>query len=107
MRKLGIGILLGMVLIAVNSCNTKRPFACYTTDVSPDSIYVGQPVTFTATCSSNGNDYFWEFYDNDDSTVFGYSVTMTFYQPGNVDVFLLVSNNSSTSSTSDVIKVKP
>ncbi len=98
-----------MIAIAAtqSSCGAKRPFACFTTDVDPDSIHVGQPVTFTANCSSNGRDYYWEFYDKDDSTFYGYSVTMTFYQPGDVDIFLLVSNNSSTSSTSDIVKVKP
>lgn len=103
-----IGVIAVIAIGATQSaCNTKRPFACFTTDVDPDSIYVGQPVTFTANCSSNSSDYFWEFYDNDDSTYYGYSVTVTFYQPGNVDIFLLTSNNSSTSSTTDIVKVKP
>lgn len=110
MRKLGlfIGLIAVLGLVATQSaCNNKRPFACFTTNVDPDSIHVGQPVTFTATCSSNSNDFYWEFYDNEDSTFYGYSVVMTFYQPGDVDVFLLTANSSSTSSTSDVIKVKP
>lgn len=110
MQKLGlfIGAIAIMVLVLTQAaCNNKRPFACFRTDVDPDSIYVGKPVTFTASCSSNSNDYFWEFYDNEDSSYQGYSVTMTFYQPGDVSVFLLTANNNTTSSTTDVIKVKP
>ena len=110
MQKLGLflGVLAVLALAATqSSCGTRRPFACFRTDVDPDSIYVGQPVTFTASCSSNSNDYFWEFYDNEDSSYQGYSVTITFYQPGDVSVFLLTANNNTTSSTTDVIKVKP
>lgn len=110
MQKLGlfIGVLAVLALAATqSSCGARRPFACFTTDVDPDSIHVGMPVKFTATCSSNAKDYYWEFYDNEDSTFLGYSVTMTFYQPGEVEVFLLTANNSSTANTSDKITVKP
>ena len=111
MQKLGlfIGVIgvMALLVLTQSACNNKRPFACFRTDVDPDSIYVGKPVTFMANCSSNSKDYYWEFYENEDSTYFGYSVTVTFYQPGDVNVFLLTSNNNSTSSTSEVIKVKP
>jgi PKD repeat protein len=90
----------------IQSCG-KAPFACFTTDLDRDKIHVNQPVTFAANCTSNASDYFWQFYGNEDSTEFGYSVTKVFKNPGKVEVFLLVSGGHKTSTTTDSIMVLP
>ena len=90
----------------VQSCS-KKPFACFQSDVNEDSIQVNQLVTFTSACTSNGDDFFWEFYDNDDSVFFTRNVQKTFGDTGNVKVFLLVSNGNKTSSMTKNIHVYP
>ena len=100
-------IFLGFILlVSIESCG-KRPFACFETSVDEADIHVNQPVKFFALCSSNADDFYWEFYDNEDSTEFGYSVTKTFKDTGLVNVFLLVSKGNKTSSTERKIKVLP
>lgn len=107
MKKLtGTFIVITLILWMGQSC-TRQPFACYSTDVSPDSFYVMQPITFYASCSNDADSYYWEFYGNEDSTEYGYSVTKTFKNPGKVKVFLLVTGKSKTASASDSIIIHP
>lgn len=94
-----------MGLWMINSCSCNRPFACFLTSVDEDSIKVWQPVTFTPSCSSGATDYRWEFYDNEDSTSFDYSVTKVFTDSGDVKVFLLVIGDGKVASTSRTIHV--
>lgn len=93
-------------LFLSQSCG-RTPYACFTTEPDEDSIHVNQPVTFRANCTSGAGSYYWEFYDKDDSTEAGFSVTKTFYAPGEVKVFLLVVGNGKTSSTERYITVQP
>ncbi|MCS6933747.1 MAG: hypothetical protein NZM35_01175 [Chitinophagales bacterium] len=86
---------------------TRRPYACFRTQPPEDSIRVNVPVTFYASCSVNSNEYFWEFYDNPDSSYFGYSIQHTFYTPGKQKVFLMVAGYGKTASTIREIEVKP
>ncbi len=106
MKKIFIAGFLICFLILYQSCS-KKPFACFQTDVDEDSVHVNQPITFSSACTSNGGDFFWEFYDNDDSVYFSRNVQMTFYDTGNVKVFLLVSNGNKTSSMTKNIHVNP
>lgn len=98
--------VLFVITYIAPSCN-RAPFACFSTSVDVDSIYRYQPVTFVASCSNNADEYFWQFYDKDDSTEFGYAVTRTFYDTGAVNVYLLVTSGRKTSSTLQTIYVKP
>jgi hypothetical protein len=101
-------VVLGIIFLlwALPAC-TRAPFACFRTDVAEADIHVNQPVTFSAYCSSGAGSYFWEFYDKEDSTEYGFSVTKTFATPGDVKVFLLVVGNGKTSSTERYITVQP
>lgn len=93
-----------LFLLLVTGCG-RRPFACF--EYEPKEIHVNQPVVFTGFCSSNADDFFWEFYDNEDSTFFGPTITMVFDSPGPVKVLLLVSNESKTAATDETIEVLP
>jgi hypothetical protein len=94
------------LLLLVQSCG-RQPYACFRTEPEEDNIHVHQPVTFRANCSTGADSYFWEFYDKEDSTEYGFSVTKTFKDTGEVKVFLLVVGGGKTSSTQTYIKVKP
>ncbi|MBP7390254.1 MAG: hypothetical protein KA841_07610 [Chitinophagales bacterium] len=94
------------IALQLESC-AKSPFACFRTSPGENDIHVNQPITFTASCSSDGDGYFWEFYDDSDSSYFGYSRTQTFYDTGYVDVYLLVTNGRKFNSTTSKIHVKP
>ena len=100
-----IFLFLGLYL-SIQSC-TKRPFACYKTNIDEDSIRVRQPVTFSALCSNNAGDYFWEFNDNDDSVEFTRDVHKTFYDTGMVRVYLLVTNGKKQSSSIRSFHINP
>jgi len=96
--------LVAMSLV-YSSCK-KNTFACFESNTDKDSIHVNIPVTFVAVCSYNADSYFWEFGGNEDSTDYGYSVTRTFYTPGNVDVKLFVAG-STVSAAVNTYEVKP
>ena len=98
--------MLCNLALMIQSC-TPNPYACISTDVNEDSIRVNQPVTFSSFCSINGEEYFWEFFDNADSVEFSRTVTKTFYDTGSVKVFLLVTNRRKTSSVTKYYEVKP
>ena len=93
-----------LLLLIFQSCG-RKPFACFRTDVDEDSIHVNEPVIFNSVCSSNGNSFFWEFYDNEDSIFFTPTVQKIFYDTGNVKVFLLVTNGNKSSTVSREIHV--
>ncbi len=99
-------IFVFVALLATAACS-RRPYACFRTEPEEEDIHVNQPVTFRANCSSGADSYFWEFYDKEDSTEYGFSVTKTFADTGEVKVFLLVVGGGKTSSTERYIKVKP
>lgn len=93
-------------LLFIQSC-VRAPYACFRTEPDEGDIHVNQPVTFSAYCSTGADSWFWEFYDKEDSTEYGFSVTKTFTDTGEVKVFLLVVGGSKTSSTERYITVKP
>ncbi len=96
---------LSMVFL-LPSCG-KTPIPCFTISVDKDSVRVGQPVTFNASCSQFAGDYDWILYNNNDSIFFGKILTRTFYDTGHVSVFLQVVATNNTSSTTQVIYVNP
>lgn len=106
MRKHAVLVFIIVALFCMESCGPK-PFACFVTEPEEDNIHVGDTVTFRAACSTNAHDYFWEFYDKDDSTDYGFMVKRVFNQPGEVKVFLLITGKGKTSSTERYIEVKP
>jgi PKD repeat protein len=91
---------------SIQAC-VKKPFACFRADVPEDSIRTNQLVTFNALCSSNAADYFWEFYDHTDSVNFSQTVQKTFYDTGQVKVFLMVTNGNKQSSITRTIRINP
>lgn len=95
-----------VLLLAMAGCTTK-PYACFRTEPEEEDIHVNQPVVFRANCSSGADSFFWEFYDKEDSTEYGFSVTKTFTDTGEVKVFLLVVGGGKTSSTERYITIKP
>lgn len=101
-----VAIFSLFALVLVSSCG-KHPFACFTTVPDEDSLRVNQPIMFNAACSTNGELFYWEFYDNEDSTFYDSPITMTFHDTGNVKVFLLITSGGKTSSTERVIHIKP
>ena len=99
-------VLLVVVFTTIQSC-ARKPFACFKTDVDEDSIHINQPVTFSAECSSNTEEYFWEFYDNLDSIEFEATVTKAFKDTGSVKVTLSVANGNKIASSTKYFQVKP
>ncbi len=107
MKRITVMFLLFIpVMLQLESC-VKTPFACFQTQPDEDNIHVNQPVTFTGFCSTNADGYFWEFYDDEDSSYFGFTTTQTFYDTGYVKVYLLVTGGRKTNATSREIYVKP
>lgn len=98
--------LLLVALFFTESC-MRKPYACFLTEPDEEDIHVNQPVTFYAGCSVNAETYFWEFYGIQDSTDYGYSTTRTFYDTGQVKVFLIVIGYGKNSSTQRYIRVQP
>ena len=106
MKKVPVFILLFCALVFIQSCDQK-PSACFKTNVDEDSIHVNQLVTFNSSCSSKAGDFYWEFYDNEDSVFFSNNVQMMFYDTGIAKVYLLVTNGRQSSSKTQEIHVKP
>lgn len=106
MARVIVSFFLLLLIVSVHSC-TKRPYACFRTIPEEDSLKVNEPITFIASCSSNGKDFFWEFYDNPDSSEFGYSTVRIFNSPGQVEVFLLVAGNGKTAATTKMVTINP
>ena len=86
-----VGIVAGVIMLAIQSCS-KIPVACFNTTPPLDSIYVNQPVIFNANCSTLADAYYWQFYNNSDSTAFTPMVTKYFKDTTTVNVYLLVTN---------------
>lgn len=101
-----VAIFSLFALVLVSSCG-KHPFACFTTEPDEEDLHVNQPVTFHAACSTNGTEFYWELYDNEDSTFYGDPLTVTFKDTGDVKVFLLISTGSKTASAERVIHINP
>ena len=100
-------LVTGVVIaLATQSC-TKSVFACFSTDMSQDSLHINRVVTFNANCSSNADEFFWEFNNNPDSTYFGSVVTKTLKDTGGLTVYLLVVNGNKSASTTQTLYVKP
>jgi PKD repeat protein len=106
MKKSLLFLFLSAFYLFIQSCS-KKPSACFHTSVDEDSIHVHQLITFNALCSNNAGDYFWEFYDNDDSVEFTPNVQKVFNDTGQVKVYLLVTNRRQESSVTKTIHVNP
>ncbi len=106
MRKQIVLIVVVAALFLIQSCKGK-PFACFSTEPDEDNLHVNQPITFRANCSTNADTYYWEFYDKEDSTEYGFSVTKTFADTGEVKVFMLVVGGGKTSATERYITIRP
>lgn len=94
------------LLLLTQSCG-KQPYPCFTTNPDKDDIRVNQPVTFSPYCSTNAEEYFWQFYDNDDSIEFQPIVVKYFKDTGEVKVALDVTNGNKYARATDIIYVKP
>ncbi|MDB5282506.1 MAG: hypothetical protein JWO06_1581 [Bacteroidota bacterium] len=107
-KKIFFLVLVATVVgtFAMQSC-TKSVFACFSTDANVDSLHINRTVTFNANCSTNGDEFFWEFNNNPDSTNFGSVVTKTFRDTGTLNVYLLVVNGNRSSSSTQTLNVKP
>ncbi len=106
MRKQFILIAAVAAVLLLQACKG-RPFACFTTEPDEDDLHVHQPVIFRASCSTNADTYYWEFYDKEDSTEYGFSTIKTFADTGQVKVFMLVVGGGKTSSTERYITIRP
>src|SRR4051812_32998046 len=106
MKKALLFLFLAGFYLFIQSC-TQRPYACFRTDVNEDSIHKNQLITFSALCSNNAGDYFWEFFNNDDSVEFTSNVHKVFSDTGQVKVYLLVTNGRKQSSVTRTIHVNP
>jgi hypothetical protein len=98
--------VIASLLLLGQSC-VRKPFACFSTIPVADSIKVNVPVTFSAACSLNANDFNWQFYNNQDSVEFGQTVIKTFKDTGSVQVYLLVTAGLNSSGYTKTITVKP
>ena len=92
-KMLVVGIVAGVIMLAVQSCS-KTPIACFNTTPSLDSIHINQPITFDANCSTLADAYYWQFYNNRDCTAFTPMVTKYFKDSAVVNVYLLVTNGN-------------
>ncbi|MBL0309200.1 MAG: hypothetical protein IPP77_05845 [Bacteroidetes bacterium] len=73
-----------------------------------DSIHVNQEVSFDATCSDSGKEFYWEFNTpSDTSTYIQKIVTRSFDSAGTVEIFLLVINGGKQASKKDYITILP
>ncbi len=105
MRSL-IQFLFFITLLLSQSCG-KQPYPCFTTNPSEDNIHANQPISFSPYCSTNGKEFFWQFYANDDSIEFSPVVIKYFKDTGYVEVSLDVTNGNKFARVTDKIYVKP
>lgn len=94
------------LLMLITSC-AKNPLPCFMTNPEEDNIHVSQPVTFSAYCSNNSEEFFWEFYGNEDSIEFGPVVTKYFSDTGTVKVAMTAINGTKAAIYKQDILVKP
>ena len=86
-------LLAGLLIAGAQSCS-RTPIACFNTSPPLDSIHRNQPVIFNATCSFDAGNYYWQFYNNRDSTAYTPMVTKFFKDSGTVNVYLLVTSGN-------------
>ena len=99
--------LTGIIIaLATQSC-AKSVYACFSTDMNQDSLHVNRVVTFNANCSSNADEFFWEFNNNPDSTAFGSVTSKTLKDTGSLTVYLLVVSGNKSASTTQTLNVRP
>ena len=106
MRKIGAILVVILALCFIESCG-KRPLPCFMTNPEEDNIHVNQPITFSAYCSNNGEEFFWEFYDNEDSIEFDPVLVKYFKDTGTVSVSLTAINGNKSAIYKKSITVKP
>ncbi len=106
MEKIGIILVAIPALLLIESCG-KKPLPCFMTNPEEENIHVHQPVTFSAYCSNNGEEFFWEFYDNEDSIEFDPVVVKYFNDTGIVNVSLTAINGNKSAIYKKSIMVKP
>lgn len=100
-------LALLFAVLAFNSCGVK-PFPCYTTSIPVDSIHVNDTVTFDATCTDSGKEFFWEINSRtDSSTYYGKTFTRSFDSTGTAEVYLYVINGSKSASRKDYLTILP
>lgn len=103
---LSIIFSLIVLLFSIQSCG-KSPLPCFSTLPEEDNIHVNQPVVFSAYCTAQGKEFYWQFYDNDDSIAFGPVQTKYFKDTGEVKVSLDATNGTKSSRYTKVIVVRP
>jgi hypothetical protein len=104
MKNLFLLITLGVLIIILHSCS-KTPSACFQVYSSSDSIRIGEPVTFDASCAVDANEYNWSF--GGDLIDYGKIVTIAFDSAKVYEVELMTLNGRKTSKNRKEITVYP
>jgi PKD repeat protein len=68
---------IAILFVAISSCG-KTPSACFTVVGGIDSVYVGAPASFDASCTKDATQYKWKFSDQPDSIYYSPQVFHTF-----------------------------
>ena len=91
-------------LFGIWGCGSK-PYACMQIQDNGDSVHVNQPVTISGYCSSHASEYNWQI--NLDSVYFTPTITLRFAAPGEQEIYLFVSNQGKSASTSQKLMIYP
>ena len=98
-------VVVSVLVLLLQACG-KKPVPCFDTYPDKENIHINQQVTFSAYCTNNGNDYYWQFYNNEDSIEFGPVVTKYFKDTGTVKVSLTATNANKSAIYTDYILVR-
>ena len=101
-RKIKLFSILFCVFIVVSSC-TKTPMACC---MLPETGTIGQPITFSSTCSTNASKYKWDFGDGNTSTDANPIHIYLTAGTNTVKLMAMSSNESKMAETSKSIKIQ-
>jgi PKD repeat protein len=104
MKHLFLLTFLAFLIASINSCS-KTPSACFQVYSSSDSIRIGEPVTFDASCAADANEYNWSF--GGDLIDFGKIVTIAFDSAKVYEVELITINGRKTTKNIKEITVYP
>ena len=90
--------------LALSSCS-KTPEACFVADKGSLSTKVNEEIQFTAACSTDADNYTWEYGDGSGDT--GATAKHKYSKAGSYSVKLTARNSSKSSSTSQTVTIAP
>jgi cellulose 1,4-beta-cellobiosidase len=99
-----ICLFVSVMLIAFTSCSTK-PDACFTADKGSSNTHVNEEIHFDASCSSDGENYDWDF--GDGATASGITTKHKYGSAGNYTVTLTAHNGSKSANTTQTMYITP